>query len=223
MLEDAVLQGWQCPCDKLWRVPLVPNIWNLNTDTILLDHPLGHLSLHVMYEVANTTLTCQHIDAISLLAHCGEYIYNVYKLPSLEPIIPYLHAAADFPPKSTWLKAIRRGNYSTWPLINVKNVAKYFPESEKTHMGHTQGQCQGIQSTHPIDAPDATNNANLLNITVPVKDPMPTAHIVAHDILIRVIDLKDTMYMDQKGRFPFFSSLGNRYIMILHHVDSNSS
>ncbi len=25
------------------------------------------------------------------------------------------------------------------------------------------------------------------------------------------------------GRFPFFSSLGNRYIMILYHVDSNSS
>jgi hypothetical protein len=29
--------------------------------------------------------------------------------------------------------------------------------------------------------------------------------------------------MDQTGRFPFVSSLGNRYIMILHHVDSNSS
>jgi hypothetical protein len=51
VLEDAVLQGWQCPCNKLWHVPLVPNVWNLNTDTILLDHPLGHLSLHAMYEV----------------------------------------------------------------------------------------------------------------------------------------------------------------------------
>jgi hypothetical protein len=58
---------------------------------------------------------------------------------------------------------------------------------------------------------------------VPVCDPAPTAHIVAHDDLIQVIDLKDTMYMDQKGRFPFVSSLGNCYIMILHHVDSNSS
>ncbi len=41
MLEDVVLQGWQCPRKKLWRVQLVPNVWNLNTDTILLDHPLG--------------------------------------------------------------------------------------------------------------------------------------------------------------------------------------
>jgi hypothetical protein len=106
VLEDAVLQGWRCPCNKLWHVPLVPDVRNLNTDTILLDHPLGHLSLHTMYEVANTTLTCQHIDAISLLAHRREYIHNVYKLPSLKLTICYLHAAAGFPPKSTWLKAV---------------------------------------------------------------------------------------------------------------------
>jgi hypothetical protein len=104
--EDAALRGWQCPCNKLWRVPLVPNVRNLNMDTILLDHPLGHLSLHAMYEVANTTLTCQHIDAISLLAHQREFIHNVYKLPSLEPTIRYLHGAASFSPKSTLLKAI---------------------------------------------------------------------------------------------------------------------
>ncbi len=76
-------------------------------DMILLNHPLGHSSLHAMYEVANTTLTCQHIDAISTLAHRRDYIHNVYELPSLEPTICYLHAAASFPPKSTWLKAVR--------------------------------------------------------------------------------------------------------------------
>jgi hypothetical protein len=90
----------------------------------------------VIYEVANTTLTHQHTNAISLLAHHREYIHNVYKLPSLDPTICYLHAAASFPPKSTWLKAIWQGNYSTWPLINVKIVAKYFPELEETQMGH---------------------------------------------------------------------------------------
>jgi hypothetical protein len=176
-----------------------------------------------MYEVADTTLTRQHIDAISLLAHCREYIHNIYELPSLEPTVCCLYATACFPPKSPWLKAVQRGNYSTWPLINVKNVAKYFPESEETQMGHMLGQCQGVQSTCPVNAPGATNNANPLNITVPVNNPVPTAHIVAHDVLIRVIDLKDTMYTDQTGYFPFESSHGIHYIMILHHVDSNSS
>jgi hypothetical protein len=55
----------------------------------------------MMYEVANTTLNRQHINAISLLAHCRKYIHNVYKLPSLEPTVRYLHAAAGFPQKST--------------------------------------------------------------------------------------------------------------------------
>ena len=74
---------------------------------ILLDHPLGHSSLHAMYEVANMTLTFQHINATSALAHCWEYLHNVYELPSLEATIRYLHAAAGFPPKATWLKAVQ--------------------------------------------------------------------------------------------------------------------
>jgi hypothetical protein len=86
-----------------------------------------------------------------------------------------------------------------------------------------QGQRQDVQSTCLIDALGTTNDANLSNITVPVSNPASTAHIVAHDILIRVIDLKGTMCTDQTSRFPFASSLGSRYIMILHHVDSNSS
>jgi hypothetical protein len=59
-----------------------------------------------MYEVANMTLTCQHINAISALAHCWEYLHNVYELPSLEPTVRYLHAAASYSPKATWLKTI---------------------------------------------------------------------------------------------------------------------
>jgi len=38
---------------------------------------------------------------------------------------------AGFPTKTSWLKAIRKGNYLSWPLINVKNITKYFSESEE--------------------------------------------------------------------------------------------
>ncbi len=37
VLEEAVLKGWQCPAAGLWR--LLENPVNLNTDTLLLDHP----------------------------------------------------------------------------------------------------------------------------------------------------------------------------------------
>jgi hypothetical protein len=124
------------------------------------------------------------------------YLHNVYELPSLESTIRYLHAAAGFSSKATWLKAIRQGNYSTWPLINAKNSTKYFPKLEETQMDHMQGQRQGVQSTHPIDAPVTTNGANLPKTMAPVTNPPPTAHIVAHNVLIRIINLKHTLYTD---------------------------
>jgi hypothetical protein len=65
-----------------------------------------------------------------------EHIHNVYELPSIKPSIQYFHGAAGFPTKPSWLKAICRENYNSWPLINVKNVAKYFPKSEETQKGH---------------------------------------------------------------------------------------
>ena len=41
--------------------------------------------------------------------------HNSYDLPSLEYLVRYMHAAAGFTVKSTWLKAIKKGNFATWP------------------------------------------------------------------------------------------------------------
>jgi hypothetical protein len=38
--ERAVLKGWQCPAAGLWWLPFVDNPVNLNTDTLLLNHPI---------------------------------------------------------------------------------------------------------------------------------------------------------------------------------------
>ena len=130
----------------------------------------------------------------------------MYELPSIEQSIRYLHAAAGFPTKSTRLAAIRKGNYSTWPLITVKNVHKHFPQSEETQQGHMRNQRQGTRSTKQA-LPQAEPST-----------PLPQLH----DIFIRIYDTHGTLYTDQTGRFPHLSSQGNRYQMILYHVDSNS-
>jgi hypothetical protein len=88
-----------------------------------------------------------------------EYIHNVYELPSIEPTIRYLRVAAGFPVEETWLKAIRWGNYNSWPLINVTNAAHYFPESEEMQKGYMRGQQQGVCYTKkkPLDTfPDTS-------------------------------------------------------------------
>ena len=37
--------------------------------------------------------------------------HSVYDLPSVEALVRYMHAAAGFPVKYTWLKAIKNGNF----------------------------------------------------------------------------------------------------------------
>ena len=47
-----------------------------------------------------------------------------------------MHAVCEYPVKSTWLKAIAAGSFIGWPLLNVRNVKKYYPESTETPKGH---------------------------------------------------------------------------------------
>jgi hypothetical protein len=144
VLADAVLKEWQCPCINLWRIPLVFFITNLNMDTFILEHPSGQDSLNSIYTIETNQLTRKHVVLKMCKNHCQEYLHNVYELPSIEPTIWYLHSAAGFPTKASWLKAIHKGNYLSWPLINVKNVAEYFPESKEAQKGHMHSQHQGV-------------------------------------------------------------------------------
>jgi hypothetical protein len=141
---DAVLKRWQCPCMNLWHVPLVPFITNLNTDTLILDHPSGQDSLNSMYTIKTNQLARKHVALQMCNNHCQEYLHNVYRLPSIEPTIWYLHGAAGFPTKASWLKAIRKRKLSLLATHQCKNVAKYFPESEETQKRHMHSQRQGV-------------------------------------------------------------------------------
>ena len=49
---------------------------------------------------------------------------NAHDLPSIGSLIRYLHAAAGFPVKSTWLAAIKAGNFSTWPGLTYANASR---------------------------------------------------------------------------------------------------
>jgi hypothetical protein len=180
----------------------VTTVRNKNTDTLLLDldHPHKHESLNAAYTVEFTAIKRAHINSVLSLARNDKYTHNVYKLPSIEPTIRYLQAAAGFPTKESWLRAIRRGNYNSWRLINVKNVAHQFPKSEETLKGHMRGQRQGVHSTKK-----KRWDANVTSILVE-----PTPHIRKGDIMIFNYDLKSTMYTNQTDHFPQILSLGNR-------------
>ena len=128
--KKAVLKGWRFPTTKLWRIPLQDSVSNANTDTLLLNGPTGNESLNALYSVPHTTATTHHIASSTAADRLLslDNINNIYKLPSIEQVVRYLHGAAGFPPKETWLKHIRNGHYLTWPHMTVKNFNKHFPD-----------------------------------------------------------------------------------------------
>ncbi len=87
VLEEAILTGWQCPHQKMWCVPLLPIVTNLNTNMLLLDHPSGLDSLNAMYTVSSSTVARNQVVLhLEKLAQC-DHIHNVYELPSVKPTI----------------------------------------------------------------------------------------------------------------------------------------
>ena len=104
--------------------------------TLVLDVPNVTESLNPLYEFPSCYSMLEHIEAIKTdQLSPSEAINNVYELPSIEPAIKYLHSAAGFPTKATWLKAIRNGSYLSWPLVNVKMSTSSYQSQRKPDKG----------------------------------------------------------------------------------------
>ena len=75
--------------------------------------------------------------------------FSAYDLPNVETLVKYFHAAAGFPVKDTWLKAIKNNNYASWPGLTYENARKYCPSADETLKGHLVQTRQVIRSTKP--------------------------------------------------------------------------
>ena len=194
----AILRGWFDKEANLWRVPLLPVVRNPNTDTVLVSKP----------PTEYLPDRPPPIDAV----------HNVYELKTQPELIRYLHAAAGYPTKPTWIAAIKNKQFASWPGLTVKAVAKHYPESEETMKGHGRKGRSGLRSTKTTaQQPDPEHEHD-----DDQQAPIPKEH----DVFTKVIAFEDDgnayIYSDQTGRFPKKSSRGNQYIMVLAHPDSNA-
>ena len=62
--------------------------------------------------------------------------YSADEIPRVAALIHDFHAAPGYQVRSTWLKAIISGNYSSWPGLTLANATKYCPSDDATIMGH---------------------------------------------------------------------------------------
>jgi hypothetical protein len=135
---------------------------------------------------------------------------SVYDLPLTEQAIKWMHAVCGYPVKSTWLKAIKAGNYVGWPMLNECNVQKYYPETIKTAKGHLNQTRKKVRSTKAKTAPLETCDTSQLH-GKKVQDVYTQTYMVC-----------ETMFSDQTGQFPMQSQQGNKYIMVMVEIDSNA-
>ena len=64
-----------------------------------------------------------------------------------------MHTVCGYPVKSTWIKAIKAGNFTGLLMLNKRNVVKYYTDTTKTPKGHLNQTRKNVQSTKPKTKP----------------------------------------------------------------------
>ena len=126
----------------------------------------------------------------------------------------YLHKCAFSPPLSTFNRAIKKGHFITWPGIEHVNFERIITNLVPTAKGHLDQERTNLQSTKH-------SNQNVMNDDAEPIDGIATKtwHNAA---LLYAFTPKQKTYSDQTGRFPFRSSRGNEYIMVMYDYDANA-
>jgi hypothetical protein len=136
--------------------------------------------------------------------------FSAYDLPSVNALVRYFHAAAGFPVRDTWLKAIKAGNFKSWPGLTLQNASKYCPSTIETLKGHMVQTRAHVRSTKPKTPTPSPS----LSVSSQMETPSNELHIRIENI--------SKLYTNDTGRFPVCSRAGNQYIMVAYHCDTNA-
>ena len=181
----VVLNGWrETTGHRLWRMSLLPS-----ADTL---RPFSGT-----HRVTESSLAA----------------FSAYDLPSVDALVRYFHAAAGFPVRDTWLKAIKAGNFKSWPGLTLQNASKYCPSTIETLKGHMVQTRAHVRSTKP-KTPKAPTPSPSSSVPSQMEKPSNELHIRMENI--------SKLYTNDTGRFPVRSRTGNQYIMVAYHCDTNA-
>jgi hypothetical protein len=78
-------------------------------------------------------------------------------------LINYLHAACFSTVKSTWIVAIKNGNFKSWPGLTERTVEKYPSKSSATAKEHINQKSMNARSTKIKDEIKIVNTDTDLN------------------------------------------------------------
>ena len=124
-------------------------------------------------------------------------------------MVQFLHAACFSPTIKTFLQAIKNGDLKSWPGLTQSLVKQFLQDQPATALGHLRQERKNLQSTNL-----ETHDDNFTPPTIPTR---------THETICTIIDFrqKEKAYADLTGRFPFVSSKGNQYFVVVYDYDSN--
>ena len=92
----------------------------------------------------------------------------IHKKSTNIELAQFLHGACFSPPKSTFIQAIKNGNFLTWPGLNPPLIRK-MPDSVSTAKGHLNQERANLQSTNLSNLP-INKTSNLDSDNFPTSD-----------------------------------------------------
>ncbi len=128
-------------------------------------------------------------------------------------LVRFFHGACFSPSGSTFLKAVRNGNFQSWPGLTPDLISKYLQPTIATHFGHLNQERQYLQTTKPsLQADDDF---------FPSSEPNNTK---THEMMAALVPycLTKKAYGDLPGKFPFTSTRGAQYFLVVYDYDSNA-
>ena len=131
-------------------------------------------------------------------------------------LIQYLHGCCFRPTPITFLKAINNENFLTWIGLNNQQLLNHITPNISTSLEYMDQERKNIQSTKHIKS------------EVGVEEDRSfypdTESVKTHEIFATIIpfNLKITGFSDLTGAFPYKSSRGNLYVMVMYDYDKNA-
>ncbi len=191
-------------------------IYDDKTTTVMATNPpvlesecCEHTGMWTLNLNPETTISNQEVPTAP-----PETLNIIFDLPSSRKTFLWYHASAGFPPKETFVDAVRQGNYATWPKLTVTLINRYFPDLDETIKGHLKGQRQGIRSIKQIALEKIIKNEQ---VRIKIEGENSHFHHIpitkTHKAFFHIEDLSNSIHTDQTGAL-LTSQHGNQQV---HH------
>ena len=127
-------------------------------------------------------------------------------------MVKFLAQALFSPRASTLIKAVQKNFLSSFPGLTTSLIDKHLALSVSTESGHLHQEKQHLQSTSKSSLP--TNCK---------KDFFPQREEKTGNVIyaLTTYNEKEVVAADLTGCFPYRSSRGHQYVMVMYHYDTN--